>query len=72
MLARIRLDDVAAADELARALTAADCVAVAQAGSVAVLAVGSDADERQAAWLDLSFFLKAWAADHPTVVVRLS
>ena len=72
MLARIRLDDVAAADELAQALTAADCVAVADSGSVAVVAVGTDSDDPQGAWLDLSFFLKAWAADHPGIVVQLS
>jgi hypothetical protein len=70
MLARIRLNDVAAADELARALTAANCVAVADSGSVAVVA--TETDDLRAAWLDLAFFLKAWAADHPAVVVRLS
>jgi len=72
MLARIRLDDVAAADDLAESLTAADCLAVARSGSVDVVAVGPDADDSQAALLALSFFLKAWAADHPAVVVRLS
>jgi len=72
MLGRIRLDDAAAADELARALTAADCLAVADFDSVAVVAVGTDGDDLQGAWLDLSFFVKAWAADHPAVVVLLS
>jgi len=53
------------ATELAAALNAADCVAIADAASVAVIDLGLAPEEEPAARIGLVFFLKVWAAERP-------
>src|SRR4051794_20568645 len=65
MLARIDVGTPDAATELAAALNAAGCVAIADAASVAVTDIGLPPEEARTARIGLAFFLKAWAAERP-------
>ena len=66
MLARIHVGDATAAVALARALGNAHCLAVQRnAVTVDVLTPSSEPGGDEQARIELTFFLKAWAADHP-------
>jgi hypothetical protein len=72
MLARIHVGDTTAADALTRALGEAHCLAIQRnAVTVDVLTPSSDAGGDEQARIELTFFLKAWAAEHRAVSPRV-
>ena len=73
MLARIHLTTSAAAALLMRALAEANCEVVrCDRKTVAVVkASPDDVVDRDQAKLELLFFVRAWAADHPGVAATL-
>jgi hypothetical protein len=69
--ARIHVGDASAAAALVQALGAARCFAVRRGPHVVdVLTPRSGGGEEQAR-VELGFFLKAWAADHPAASPRV-
>jgi hypothetical protein len=74
MLARIHLTTSAAAFHLTRALSDAECVVVRR-GKTTVDVIEASADDgldAHQARLELLFFVKAWAADHPGVAATFA
>ena len=70
--ARLYLNDPSAASALARDLREARCVVVPQdAGTVDVVMQGFAGADVEQARMELAFFLKAWADDHPGVGPRV-
>ena len=65
----VHVNDPSALKALVRALARADCLCRPSGEQTVHVAHPAAGDEREAR-LELTFFLKAWAAQHPTV--RLS
>jgi hypothetical protein len=72
MLARIHVGDANAAVALTRALGEAYCLAIQRnALTVDVLSRASELGGDEQARMELTFFLKAWAANHPGASPRV-
>lgn len=68
---RIRLNDPSQLDELQHSLRAAECISAPLADDTLVVLHPLALDDKEGR-MELSFFLKAWQADRPELVVEVT